>query len=46
MDIWWRSIKGSKFKSGGTICIRICEYNFENQIWGHFFKKGVKIKRI
>ena len=42
MDIWWHSIKGSKFKSDGAICIRICDYNFENQIWGHFLKRGQK----
>ena len=43
INIWWHSKKGGKFKSGGAIWIRMCEYNFKNPIWG--IKKGGKNKK-
>ena len=38
--------KGGKLKSGWAIWIRMCECNFKNPIWGHFLKKGAKIKKF
>ena len=46
INIWWHSKKGGKFKSGGTIWIKMCEYNLKKSSLGHFFKKEAKIKRI
>ena len=37
--------KGGKFKSGGTIWIRMCECNLKNQNLEAFLKKGGKIKK-
>ena len=45
MYVRWHSKKGDTSKSGGAIRIRMCEYNFKNEIWGHFSNKGGKKKK-